>query len=476
MTSLRARIEKFSQERMMLILGIYILCQPLLDVLTAQGVKAELPITAGVVVRSLFMALGFLYAVFISRFEGKRLPMVYLGALLAYLVLFMVYMLTVGGISLCFANLAEVVKTFFAPFVLVFLYCIYKQYGFTITTQSIGAAGAIYCSVILLAFLTGTSNASYVNSGNGYNGWFYAANEVGCIIALSAPFTVYHCIRLLPTVTRKTWWKGLIIAWCLVCVAFSANFIGTKIVFVFSLVYAVAALVWTLLRLRRERTAAVAVQAAALLALVVLIIGFYPVSALKGYTTDIYGDLMDVPSDEIMTYWPSEIKEASEGTWLKGLIEENAVVQRLDQILSRRLISSSPSVEVFLEGGPAAKLLGIGYANTDAYSRSIEFMIEMDPPAILIRHGIVGFLLYCVPYFAFIVYAIIQFFKRPLQRLSSLSYCTLLYCTLAGFAIAIVAGHALVSPAVSTFVLATGMLLWVRTQEQNRLPKNQTAQ
>lgn len=475
MSSVRAKIQEFSREKLMLILSVYILCQPLLDVLTAQGVKAGHPITAGVVVRALFMALGFLYAVFISVFEGKRLPMIYTGVLMGYLVLFMLYMLSVGGISLCFANLTDVVKTFFAPFVLVFLYCIYRQYGFSITTRSIGGAGAIYCSVILVAYLTNSSNASYVNSGNGYNGWFYAANEIGCIIALAAPFTVYHCIKMVPSVTKKTWWKGLAIAWCMVAVAFSANFIGTKIVFAFNLVYALAGLVWMLFHLRKERSVAVLGQAAVLLALVVLILGFYRVSALKDYTKGIYGDLIDVPSDEIINYWPGEIQEASKGTWLAGLIKENKAVQKLDQVLSRRLTSASPSVQVYLESGIAGKLLGIGYADTDAYSRQVYFMIEMDPPAIFIRHGVVGFVVYCVPYFAFILYAIVQFFKRPLQRLSSLSYCTLLYCTLAGFAIAIMAGHALVSPAVSTFVLATGMQLWIRTQEQDKLPKQQKA-
>lgn len=471
MTSARAKIQRFSQERLMLVLGIYILCQPLLDALTSLGVKAEHPITAGVVVRALFMAACFLYAVFISEFEGKRLPMLYTAVLVGYLVLFMLHLLLVGGLSLCFANVTEVVKTFFAPFVLVFLYCIYKQYGFAITTQAIGGAGAIYCGVILLAFLTGTSNPSYPNSGHGYNGWFYAANEIGCIIALTAPFTVYHCIKAVPTVTKKTWWKGLILAWCLISVAFSANFVGTKVVFMFNLVYALAALVWMLFRLYRERTPAVLAQVLAVLLLAVLVMGFYRVSALKQYKDETFDPMIDVDSSDVITWWPSDLQEANKGTWLAELVDENPVVQRLDQILSRRLYSAAPSVEVFLEGGIGAKLLGIGYADCDAYSRPIHFMIEMDPPAVFIRHGLVGFAIYCVPYLAFILYAVLQFFKHPLQRLSSLSYCTLLYCTLAGFAIAIMAGHALVSPAVSTFVLATGMQLWIRTQEQNAQPK-----
>ena len=475
MSNLRAKLRSFSRERLMLILSVYIICQPLLDILTAQGVRAGHPVTAGVVVRALFMALGFLYAVFISEFQGKRLPLIYAGVLVGYLALFMLHLLIVDGLSLCLRNVTDVVKTFFAPFVLIFLYCIYKEYGFFITTRAIGTAGAIYCSVILVAWLTNTSNPSYVNSGNGYNGWFYAANEIGCIIALTAPFTVYHCIKMVPGITKKTWWNGLVIAWCVAAVAFSANFIGTKIVFYFNLLYALAGLVWMLFRLLKDRSMGVLCQAVILLALAVIILGLYPYSARKEYKDNVSDPLSEVPSEEVITWWPSELQAANEGTWLAGLVDSNAVAQKLDQILSRRLYSSAPSVEVFLEGGIGAKLLGIGYADSDAYSRQIYFMIEMDPPAILIRHGIVGFLLYCAPYFAFILYAVIQFFRRPLLRLSSLSYCTLLYCTLAGFAIAIMAGHALVSPAVSTFVLATGMQLWVRTQEQNKGPQTQKA-
>ena len=468
MTALRTKIQNFSRERLMLILGVYIICQPLLDIITARGVYAGHSVTAGVVVRSLFMALGILYAVFISEFPGRRLPLIYAGALVVYLALFMLHLLVVGGVSLCLSNVTDVVKTFFAPFVLIFLYCIYREYGFVVTTQPVGVAGAIYSSVILVAFLTDTSNASYVTSGNGYNGWFYAANEIGCIIALTVPFTVYHCIKTVPKITKKTWWKGLVIAWCLIAAAFSANFIGTKIVFLFSLAYALAGLVWMLFRLRKDRSAAALGQTAVMLALVVLILGLYRFSALKHYRDTIFDHMSEVSSEEVITWYPSELQDAIVGTWLKDLVDGNPVAQKLDRLLSRRLYTSAPAVEVFLEGGPGAKLLGIGYTDADAYSRQIHFMVEMDPPAILVRHGLVGFAVYCVPYFAFIIYAVLQFFKRPFQWLSSLSSCTLLYCALTGFAIAIAAGHALVSPAVSTFVVVTGMQLWDRIREQDK--------
>ena len=471
MKDLRAKIQEFSRERLMLILGVYILCQPLIDVLTSFGANAGHPVTAGVAVRSLFMVACFLYAVFISEFPGKRRCMVYTGVLVGYLALFMLYMLSLGGLSLCIANVPEVMKTFFAPFVLVFLYCIYKQYGFAVTAKSIGAAGGLYASVILLALLTGTSNVSYANSGNGFNGWFFAANEVSCIIALTAPFTVCLCAQVLPTITKKTWWKGLVIVWTLAAVAVSANFIGTKIVFAVTALYCMAAFVWTAVYCAKECTRERVIQTAVLGLLCVVVVGMFFRSPLRDYLNNIYLEIMDEDSELRLISWGEEIQKASEGTWLKALLQENEAWERADQILSRRLLSASPSVQVYTEGGVLAKLLGIGYADCASYSRGIEFMVEMDPLGILIRHGILGFVVYCVPYIAFIVYAIVQFFKRPGQRLSSLPYCTALYCVLVGFAISTVAGHALVSPAVSTFILVIAMQLWVQTQEQNKLPK-----
>lgn len=454
----------------MLVLGVYILCQPVIDVFTAMGARAEHPVTAGVVVRSLFMVLCFLYAVFISEYEGKRRCMIYTGAIVGYLALFMLYMLSVGGISLCFANIPDVMKTFFAPFVLIFLYSIYKQYGFAVTRDAIGAAGGIYTSVILVAILTGTSNMSYGNSGNGFNGWFYAANEISCIIALAAPFTICLCLRVLPTVTKKTWWKGTLIAWTLISIVVSANFIGTKIVFAITALYCVAAFVWTLVHCVKERSRERVLQAVVLGVLCVAVIGMFFRSPLRDYLDNIYFEIMDEDSELRLVSWDEAIQKASDGTWIKALLKENETWEHIDQILSRRLLSASPSVQVYTEGGVLAKLLGIGYADTPAYSRSIEFMVEMDPPGILVRHGILGFLVYCVPYFAFVVYAVVQFFKRPGQRLGDLNYCTALYTVLVGFAISLIAGHALVSPAVSTFILVVGVQLWVQTLEQNRLP------
>lgn len=472
MASLRTKIQNSSRTWLPSALAVYILCQPLLDVLTGLAVQAGIPVTVGIVVRSLFMGLAFLYAVLISDFPGKKRWMIFIGALIAYLVLFMAYMFSLGGLPLCVENLKDVVKTFFAPFVLFFFWAVYRQFGTLVTVRAIAWAGGLYASVIPISYITSTSFLSYANSGYGVGGWFYAANEVGCILAITGPFTILHCLRVLPTVTRQTWWRGALAVWGLLAVSISANFLGTKIIFGFTTIYCAAAFLWTLWALRREPSRTRKIQAIAMGAmLLVTLVIFLINSPLMTYLRDVYFPLLENDPEITTASWNEELRNACRGTWLYEFIESNELMQRIDQILSRRFISASPAVQVYTDGGILAKLLGIGYANVASYSRDVHYMIEMDPLSILIRHGILGFALYYAPYLAFIIWSIVQFFKRPAQRLGNLCCCTALYCTLAGCAISALAGHALVAPAVATFIIIVGMQFWDQIEAQNRLPK-----
>ncbi len=464
--NLIAKLRQVSKTGLPLILGIYLMFQPVLDILTALGIQAGHSVTAGVVVRTLFMVLAFLYVVLVSRFRGKTWCLLFLGVIIAYLALFMLHMFRMGGLALCIANVKELVKVFFAPFVVIFLYAVYREYGHLISTRTIAIAGGLYAGFILLAFLTGTSFQSYVNSGHGYKGWFFAANEVSCILALTAPIVIYFCLKQLTTISRKTWWKLPIVLCALASIVFSANFLGTKVVFGITLLYCGIAMIWALVQAMRERSRTAVVLALAFLVLCVAIAGLYFFSPLQTYLTDVYIPRVDGEAGPVANAWNAEIMQASEGTWLRELIENNSFVQRVDQLLSRRLLSASPSVQVYTEGSLITKLLGIGYGDTAAYSRSIQFMVELDPVALLVRHGIAGFLLCYVPYLAGIFWLIVQFFRHPLQRLASLEYSTYLYAALVSFAISTVAGHALVSPAVSTFVMVICLRTWAMTRKQ----------
>ena len=211
-------------------LALYVALQPLLDVLTSLATQAEISLTAGTVVRTLFVGFAFLYTVFCGPFPGRKALLSYLGLLTGYLAVFGLWSLVRGGMSACIVNLSEALKTFYFPYTAAFLYAIYRQKRWIVPDWAVAAAGLGYAGVILLACITGTSFYSY-NAGYGYSGWFYAANDVSIVIMLTAPLVFCRLFHKLAAPRRRSVWEWIGMAAGSGALLFSAAFLGTKLVY-----------------------------------------------------------------------------------------------------------------------------------------------------------------------------------------------------------------------------------------------------
>ena len=450
-------------------LGLYIVAQPLLDLLTALGMHFNAAVTAGTVVRVLFLCFAVAVTLTAPRFRGRGAVLAALAVLAVYFAAFLAVMYAAGGAETCRENLRDTGKVLYIPLAALLLFTARRAYGTRVPDWSIAGAGALYAFLIFIAVLTGTSQFSY-RTGFGYKGWFYAANEVSCILAIAGPVALWLCTERIPAAHRRRRELTLAAALTMVSVAFCASYLGTKIVFAVLAFYTLLAFLWCLFRkLKTKRGGYRAALTGGIMALTVLL---FVTSPLNDYLDNVYLARMDLSSEEIAEAWqsaPTDAAEgvevgvnetaaaaaqASEGTWLRALIAGNPLVQKLDKILSRRLLNAAPAVEEYRNGPLLRKLFGVGYANAPCYDRRIDFMIELDGLAILIRHGIVGFALFFLPYAAAVVWLIVAFFRNAKAILSSLRRCTLLYCALAAFAISLLAGHVLTAPAVGIFMLA----------------------
>jgi len=429
--------------------------------------NAGAAVTAGTVVRVLFLAFAVAVTLTAPAFPGRRFCFFALAGIAVYCVVFLTLLYAAGGAETCRENLRDTGKVLYVPLAALMLFTARRAYGTKLPDWSIAGAGALYAFLVFLAVLSGTSGYSY-RTGFGYKGWFYAANEVSCILAIACPMTICRCLERRDALRRVP--SAAAAALALISVAFCASYLGTKIVFAFLIFYAFLAFLWCLIRaIRTRRGAAGAVIAGGLTVLMLLI---FLTSPLNAYLGKVYLARMGLSSEEIAEAWgraPTDAADgvevgvnetaaaaaqASEGTWLRGRIAENPLMQKLDQILSRRLLNAAPAVEEYRNGPLLRKLFGVGYANAPCYDRRIDFMIELDGLSLLIRHGIVGFLLLFLPYVLVILRLLIGFFRRPGSVLSSLRGSTLLYSSLAAFAIAFLAGHVLTAPAVGFFMLA----------------------
>ena len=454
------------------LLILYVILQPLLDVLTSVAAQAKSPLTVGAVVRVLFVAVIVLYLLFSGPYPGRRRVLVYLGLITGYLAVFCLWSLWAGGFSLCLENASEALKVFYTFYTVLLLYALYLQRGFLLPLWSIAASGAGYCLIILAAYLTGTSFVSY-NAGYGYCGWFYSANDISNIILLSSPVLFHQCFLYLVRGERKRWYALLAMGIVLFSVVFSAAFLGTKLVYLGVALYLAAALCWFVVRLFicRDKALLKGLLAAALL--VALLVGMYPISPLNAYVNDIFVPMSgeDQAAMEASQAIPgvkvedraaknAEIEKAAEGTWLGGLIKTNPVVEKVNWLLSRRLLYIAPILQEYLEGGAWTKLMGLGYGQTADYVKDIGQLVEMEAVMLLLRHGFVGFLLGYAPFLAIAVYLIADFFRRIKGRMSSLAYCSWLYSAMVALATSLIVGHIMQSPSVCVFAAAVyGQLL-----------------
>ncbi len=465
---LRNTLQKLSAKYLPLLLTTYVILQPVIDVLTSLGTRANMTITVGLVVRTLFMAYAFVYTVFISKFKQKKFVLLYLSLITAYMLAFAIYMSSLGPISYVLANIKETVKTFFFPYVAVYFYAVYKEHNFVISKKTVAITTSLYAGSIFLAYLTGSSFTSY-QSGYGYCGWFYAANEISDILSLVSPIAICFALEYIKNNTNMNKKQVCVtislLGLIFVCI-FACTYIGTKVIFPIILVYLILCAVRFIIGYIKAKNNKNIISLIIAILFCVITVCMYTSSPLNDYLSDVYLPIGDETSEEAKL-----LRENSEhiynNTILGRMIRDNKALEKLNWLLSQRLIIIATSVEEYVTGDIGTIMLGIGYKNNSSYEYDIEKMIEMDAPAVLCRHGIVGFALIYLPYFALICYFVISFFKKPKHILDSLSRCTYLYISVIGFIISLLIGHTIMSPNVSLFIVFTAMTVLSEIEKQN---------
>ncbi len=174
-----------SKKHMLNIIIIFLIAQPLLDLVTSLMVRfTDVHITIGIVIRALFLVALVIYYVFAFKSKHKKKVLVYLGVVFIYVICFLAIVIFQKGSGSLFAEVKSLFKTFYFPIILICLFDILYTNREHINTKYITITALIYFVLILLPYITGTGFLSYRAYKPGIAGWFYAANEVGTILGL----------------------------------------------------------------------------------------------------------------------------------------------------------------------------------------------------------------------------------------------------------------------------------------------------
>ncbi|SCC65654.1 O-antigen ligase family protein [Bacillus mycoides] len=437
---------------------IFILLQPILDLLTAFCIMVlKIDTTIGVITRLFVMFLGGIYILIQTKKKGSI-------KYIAYIILVGI-VFTIGLINNKFTKdpmvLTEEIK-FIAkalyPFVMltcyVFVFKSLKEKRHSKMRDYVTYASLIIGIVMVASIATGTDYNSYEWLKLGSRGWFYAGNELGSILAIMCPIVILYSIEKTKSIGKVYYWIPSVL------VVYSLFAIGTKV--------GVGAIFGTM---------AIAVVMCFIQAFtqrkdgkknVYLLNGFIAMTVLVGimaytpFSPFLKNMGVHVQLIEQQQSAKKEEKEKEEAKEHKLPVTEKEKVKEKEKekiaekkeenqaiIFSGRQLFEQMYKDFYTEAPMSQKLLGMGYAGN--YKEQPK-LIERDFHDWFYSFGIIGFILLIVPFLYFGFKFIVCVFTK-FKQIFTVKYALVIAAILLGLGISFMAGHILMAPGVSFYLV-----------------------
>lgn len=295
----------------------------------------------------------------------------------------------------------------------LFLYIyIFKDKNTEKLKKSILYSACIYVGSIIISIITHTSSHTYLEEQMGYKGWFESGNSVGAILLL----TMFIYINYI----KDKKYRKIVIPLLVLLGIFLMFLIGTRVgllgfILVISL-YIIVEVFYSLLHNKKVNKRIVGIGAGLIVAISICVVIFGSTTLerrkhLKEIESDISdenlkdnshitGDLLDIKNkidkNELEDGYMSEAQKKSimdlYNTANSMKISNND--QRMQQLIYNiALVKNQKSLGLILFGN--------GYV-----ANFRELILEMEIPAFLFNFGILGFILYFVPFLSIFVYGL----------------------------------------------------------------------
>ena len=278
--------------------------------------------------------------------------------------------------------------------------------------KSILLSACIYIGSIFLSLITHTSSYTYLEEQMGYKGWFESGNSVGAILLLTM-FIYINYIK------DKKYRKIVIPVLCFLGI-FLMFFIGTRVgllgfILVLSL-YIIVEVFYSLLHNNKMNKNIVGIGAGLIVcaSICVVIFGSTTLERRK-HLKDIESNIVDenLKDNSHITGDLLDIKNKIDKNELEnGYMEEtqkNSIIDLYNIANSMKISNNDQRMQQLIYNIALVKnqknlgliLFGNGYV-----ANFRELILEMEIPAFLFNFGILGFILYFVPFLSIFVYGL----------------------------------------------------------------------
>ena len=422
-------MKKWLKENMNLLIGVFLILQPIIDLLTGLCLHVfHMNLTIGIIIRVFFLALLIYSTIFL--FHKKKWMMIYLCLLFTYGCFYIgsIYLFK-NGVGL-FQEIQGFMKTFYFPILFLSLYELREE--IRISKMTLFTTLFLYLICIFVPLLFGYGYQTYQITKVGTLGFFNSANEVGGIIALLTPMMFI----ILRSSSHKIL-KGLLFLMYLIVILM----MGTKTPFLvlgITIGFYFLFLCYTGIKEKDWKRL--------LGFLVIILVG---ISSLVFFLpkTNFYKNI-----ETHLDYL--ELEDIGD------VFEEEELVDHF--IFSQRLTFLHNKAFIYNHSPKYQKLIGIGYLRRGKPFK----MIEMDYFDIYYSHGLLGFILFFFP----VIFLILKVLESP----PKMSYER--YMTYVSFLLVIIlsffTGHIITAPSVSLFVVILILSLQRREKKDILLAAN----
>lgn len=422
----------------------FIILQPIIDIITCLSIKyLDTTITIGIIIRTVFMIFISLLG-FIKADKKYKIGMcVYYGALLAYMIAFIINSYMKNGTNLILLQIKGLIKSFYLPIILVALIPTFKAYKIKVDKKIFNIVLMICVLTIIICDVTGIAVPTYKEENKvGTMGFFYSANEISAILCLLSPFLASKLLD------EKLKFEHIIF---MVLYVYAIFRLGTKvpyfglIILIISIIF--ACIVYGIVKKKKYLYKRAAILFVCLIC-IYLVTGITPVG--KNLIT-MYGDIFLITEKRIeaKTAQQQPETEVQPQPQLLEVKEFESFEELTSKSVSGRADYLKTNKETFLNGNLLDKTLGIGFVeNKDGEIQELK-LTEMDYFDILFSNGILGTILFASPMLIFAF----MFIRYSMQNKNRITIdLELIYSIVMAGAVALIAGHVLVSPGVSIYI------------------------
>lgn len=415
-------MKKFIENNINKIIAIFLLLQPVLDLLTGICINTlKINFTIGLIVRMLFLMFLCITSLFI--YKKKKLLIPY-SILIIYFIMYIIGMLIFKNNSFI-VEIKNLGRVYYFPVLLITLYSIKDK--IRISPMTLITVAFSYLILLFIPSLLGLGYQSYKVTKAGTLGFFNSANELSGIISILTPFILLAFYKLKKPVPIAL--LSLIYFTVILMIGTKTPLLALAITIGLSILY-----IWNIWLKEKNYNRIAGTIGAICVSIAILYLILPKTNFYKNIKTHLDYLGLDTITDVF--------KDAN-------YIDHFIFSSRLEFLADKSFIYySAPVYE---------RIFGIGYINDKTETK----LIEMDYFDIFYSHGVIGFILF----FSITIYILKELYNdRKNNSYEYLMNNTSLF--LISF-LAFFTGHIFTAPSVS--ILVAVIMLSISKREKKDL-------